>query len=180
MQVKDSSDIRSRVWEVWSCQGESSICWWFVSLHYQLSSFGRGGKTDVADWRYWQRQYRRFWIAPCPWKEKTSLGWNALQAWLTSMTLMHKRAALESRPVTHWAHNAERKAPFLEPDQNRKTVPSDVAGVLQPTEFFAFPPLTEDLGTSDWIMHGCKSLILENARKIINDNCFLFKTCLSL
>ena len=38
-----------------------------------------------------------------------------------------------------WAHNPERKSSFLEPDQNRKTVPSDVAGVLQLTEHFALP-----------------------------------------
>ena len=38
-----------------------------------------------------------------------------------------------------WAQNPERKASFLEPDQNRKTVPGDVAGVLQLTEHFALP-----------------------------------------
>ena len=34
---------------------------------------------------------------------------------------------------------SERKAPFLEPNQYRKTVLSDVAGVLQLTELFALP-----------------------------------------
>ena len=36
----------------------------------------------------------------------------------------------DDRSWPHWGHNPEPKASFLEPDQNRKTVPSDVAGVL--------------------------------------------------
>ena len=46
----------------------------------------------------------------------------------------------DDEPCPCWAHNpAECKVPFLEPSQNHKAVPSDVAGVLQLTEFFALP-----------------------------------------
>ena len=45
----------------------------------------------------------------------------------------------DDRSWPHWGHNPEHKASFLEPDQNRKTVPSDVTGVLQLTEHFALP-----------------------------------------
>ena len=50
-----------------------------------------------------------------------------------------QRHADDAGSWPRWAHNPEREAPFLEPDQYRKTVLSDVAGVLQLTELFALP-----------------------------------------
>ena len=54
---------------------------------------------------------------------------------------MDKSMKTMEKSMKPWKHKLKLKAkPFLEPNQNRKTVPSDVAG---PTD--CTPPLTEDL-----------------------------------